>query len=73
MLDIARTYAPGALDHRVVALPDDPLPEADAIVSTGHALSYLPSRDLLEEAKRLQVKLIVACSIVAIGQDPYSD
>ncbi|NOT28209.1 MAG: CoA-binding protein [Acidobacteria bacterium] len=31
------------------------------------------SRELLDEAKRLQVKLIVACSIVAIGQDPYSD
>ena len=41
MLDIARTYAPDALEHRVVALPDDPLPEADAIVSTGHALSYI--------------------------------
>ena len=55
MLDIARSYAPDALDHRLVALPDDPLPEADAIVSTGHALSYLPSRDLLEEA-------LVACA-----------
>src|SRR6476646_12005131 len=25
MLDIARTYAPDAIEHRVVALPDDPL------------------------------------------------
>jgi SAM-dependent methyltransferase len=55
MLDIARSYAPGALDHRLVALPRDPLPEADAIVSTGHALSYLPTRELLEEA-------LVACA-----------
>lgn len=55
MLDIARSYAPGAIDHRLVALPRDPLPEADAIVSTGHALSYLPSRDLLEQA-------LVACA-----------
>ena len=55
MLDIARSYVPGALDHRLVALPHDPLCEADAIVSTGHALSYLPSRELLEEA-------LVACA-----------
>jgi SAM-dependent methyltransferase len=55
MLDIARSYVPGALDHRVVALPWDPLPEADAIVSIGHALSYLPNRELLEDA-------LVACA-----------
>ena len=55
MLDIARCYAPGALDHRLVALPHDPVPDADAIVSTGHALSYLASRQLLEEA-------LVACA-----------
>jgi SAM-dependent methyltransferase len=55
MLDIARSFAPGALEHRVVALPRDPLPEADAVVSTGHALSYLPDRAALEEA-------LVACA-----------
>ena len=31
------------------------------------------SDELLEEARRLQLRLIVACSIVAIGQDPYID
>jgi SAM-dependent methyltransferase len=45
MLDIAKSYAPGALEHRLIVLPDDPLPEADAVVSTGHALSYLPTRE----------------------------
>lgn len=55
MLDIARSHVPEALDHRLVALPDDPLGEADAVVSTGHALSYLPSREQLEEA-------LVACA-----------
>ena len=55
MLDIARTYAPGALEHRVVALPDDPLPEVDAIVSTGHALSYIDTQARLEAA-------LVACA-----------
>jgi SAM-dependent methyltransferase len=55
MLDIARAYAPDALEHRVVALPDDPLPEADAIVSTGHALSYIDTEARLEAA-------LVACA-----------
>ncbi len=55
MLEIARTYAPDAVDHLVVALPDDPLPEADAIVSTGHALSYVADRPQLEAA-------LVACA-----------
>ena len=31
------------------------------------------SRELLEEGRRLQLNLIVACSIMAIGQDPYGD
>ncbi len=50
MLDIARAYAPGAADFAVVALPDDPIPDADAIVSTGHALSYLPTADAIDQA-----------------------
>ena len=31
------------------------------------------SDELFEEARRLQLRLIVACSIVAIGQNPYAD
>jgi len=30
------------------------------------------SNELLKEARRLQLKVIVACSILAIGQDPYA-
>jgi len=40
MLDLARRHAPGA-DVRELRLPDEPVPEADAIVSVGHVLSYL--------------------------------
>lgn len=42
MLELARAHVPEALDVRRITLPDDPLPEADAVVSIGHALSYLP-------------------------------
>jgi SAM-dependent methyltransferase len=55
MLDIARAYAPDAVEHRRIALPDDPLPEADAIVSTGHALSYIDTEERLLAA-------LVACA-----------
>jgi SAM-dependent methyltransferase len=55
MLDIARGYASAAVEHLVLALPDDPLPDADAIVSTGHALSYIDTQARLEAA-------LVACA-----------
>lgn len=42
MLELARQTAPDAEDMRLVRLPDDPIPGADAIVSVGHALNYLP-------------------------------
>jgi SAM-dependent methyltransferase len=41
MLERARTALGGAADLRRLSLPDDPLPAADAIVSVGHAISYL--------------------------------
>jgi SAM-dependent methyltransferase len=50
MLALARaSLGPGA-DLRVLALPDDPLPAADAIVSVGHAISYLPDTAAVEAA-----------------------
>jgi SAM-dependent methyltransferase len=50
MLDITRSYAAGVEDVRRVTLPDDPIPEADAIVSVGHVLSYLPDEDAIDRA-----------------------
>jgi SAM-dependent methyltransferase len=41
MLELARSHAGEADEIRRLTLPDDPIPEADAIVSVGHALSYL--------------------------------
>ena len=49
MLDLASEHAPGA-DIRRLALPDDPIPPADAIVSVGHVLSYLPDEGCVERA-----------------------
>jgi SAM-dependent methyltransferase len=50
MLELARAGAPGAEDVRQVRLPDDPIPDADAIVGVGHALSYLPDEAAIDRA-----------------------
>jgi SAM-dependent methyltransferase len=48
MLDIARGYVGDAMEIRRLVLPDDPIPDADAIVSIGHALNYLPTAEAIE-------------------------
>ena len=50
MVDLAREYAAGAQDVRVLVLPDDPIPAADAIVSVGHVVSYLDDRAAVDRA-----------------------
>jgi SAM-dependent methyltransferase len=50
MLDLARGYAPAAEDIRTLVLPHDPLPRADAVVSVGHVLSYLPDEHAIDQA-----------------------
>src|SRR5436190_3556391 len=50
MLDLARESVPGAEDIRRLTLPDDPIPEADAIVGVGHALNYLPSETAIDHS-----------------------
>ena len=50
MLDIARGYAGSVQEIRRLTLPDDPIPDADAIVSVGHVISYLSDADAIERA-----------------------
>ena len=45
MVELARDHAKGAEDVRVLVLPDDALPEADAVVSVGHVVNYVGDRD----------------------------
>ena len=50
MLELTRETAPDAEDVYQLVLPDDPLPRADAIVSVGHVLSYLPDEASIDRA-----------------------
>lgn len=49
MLALAAEHVPEA-DLRRLVLPDDPLPDADAVVSVGHALSYLSDEAAVRSA-----------------------
>jgi SAM-dependent methyltransferase len=68
MLDLAHAYAGDADQIRRLALPDDPIPEADAIVGVGHALNYLDTvadveRSLLAIAEALRPGGVLAIDL----------
>jgi SAM-dependent methyltransferase len=51
MLDVARELVGDSAEEvRQLTLPDDPLPQADAIVAVGHPLSYLPDAGAIDRA-----------------------
>jgi SAM-dependent methyltransferase len=50
MLELARETVPDANAIETLALPDDPVPAADAIVGIGHALNYLRDEASLDRA-----------------------
>jgi SAM-dependent methyltransferase len=49
MIELAREHALGA-EIRTLVLPDDPIPEADAVVAVGHPLNYLRDENALFRA-----------------------
>jgi SAM-dependent methyltransferase len=50
MVELARAALGADVDVRQLVLPDDPLPAADAIVSVGHVISYLPAAAAVHRA-----------------------
>jgi SAM-dependent methyltransferase len=66
MLDLAREVLIGAEDIRLLVLPDDPLPAADAIVAVGHVLNYLPNVDAVVRAFQAIAAALKPGGILAI-------
>jgi SAM-dependent methyltransferase len=66
MLDLARQHARGAEDVRQLVLPDDPIPTADAIVSVGHVLNYLPDEAALDRALVAATRALRPGGVLAI-------
>jgi SAM-dependent methyltransferase len=65
MLALAAEHAAGA-DLRRLRLPDDPLPEADAVVSVGHVLSYLPDEDAVDAGLVAAAKALRPGGVLAL-------
>jgi len=65
MLDLARVTAPGA-DICRLTMPDDPVPAADAVVSIGHAMSYLPDEASVHRALVAAARALRPGGILAI-------
>ena len=65
MLALARQTAPAA-ETRRLTLPDDPVPEADAVVGVGHALNYLPDRQSIERALAALARALRPGGLLAI-------
>ncbi len=68
MLALAHQTVPDAEAILHARLPDDPLPDADAIVSVGHALNYLPNdaeidRSLIALARALRPGGVLAIDL----------
>jgi SAM-dependent methyltransferase len=72
MVDLAREYVPGAEAVEQLRLPGDTLPDADAIVSVGHPLSYVDDEVQLERsltgiARALRAGGILAFDLCDLG------
>lgn len=65
MLDLARAYVPRVESIERLTLPDDAIPEADAIVSIGHALSYLSVEEAVNRSLRRMADALVPGGILA--------
>ena len=65
MLELARKTAPAAEFMRLV-LPDDELPSADAVVSVGHVLNYLPDLPAIERSLEALARALRPDGIAAI-------
>jgi SAM-dependent methyltransferase len=66
MLELARNVVPDAEELRQVVLPDDPIPECDAVVSIGHVLSYLSDEAAVDRALVAAANALRAGGVFAI-------
>jgi len=66
MLQLAGEVVADADEIRRLTLPHDPIPAADAIVSIGHALSYLPDAASIDRALVMIARALRPGGVLAI-------
>jgi SAM-dependent methyltransferase len=73
MLDIARAELGDrdGIEFQQLTMPDDDMPEADAVVSVGHPISYLPTADAIERALVEMARCLRPGGVLAIDICDY--
>ncbi len=66
MLEVAREALGPAAELARLRLPDDPMPEADAVVSIGHPVSYLASAAEVDRALVAMARALRPGGVLAI-------
>ena len=66
MVELARAALGGEADVRQLALPDDPLPAVDAVVSVGHVISYLPDAAAVDRALVRMAEALRSGGVLAV-------
>lgn len=66
MVELAREVVPDAEAVEVLVLPDDPIPEADAVVSVGHVLCYRPDEAAVEAGLRAAARAVRPGGVLAL-------
>jgi SAM-dependent methyltransferase len=66
MVGLARAMLGGKADVQRLVLPDDPIPDADAIVSIGHVISYLPDSAAVDRALAAMAEALRPGGVLAI-------
>lgn len=66
MLELANEVAAGVQEIRLLTMPDDPIPAADAIVSVGHPISYLPDAAAIDRALIAMAEALNPDGVMAI-------
>ena len=66
MLALAQVTAPDAEGFLELVLPDDPIPECDAVVAVGHPVNYLPDKESIDRAFAAAAKALRAGGVLAM-------
>jgi SAM-dependent methyltransferase len=66
MVALARGVVPDAEAVEVLVLPDDPIPEADAVVSVGHVLCYLADEHAVDRGLRAAARAVAPGGLLAL-------
>ena len=72
MLNLAKRSVPESKAFQQLVLPNDPLPDADAVVSVGHVLNYLPDEESIRRTLKAIAQSLRPGGVIAIDLQDLS-